>query len=94
MRDALHLCMKRNILEFRVAFRADEAASNGLERVKNYLLPRHLSPAERERGEKILTEIINKCGPVVEGYPTWHPLVSNHDDRSPETLPNEECGYR
>ncbi|MGX7743992.1 hypothetical protein [Rhodopseudomonas parapalustris] len=38
-------------------------------------------------------DIIDECGPVVEGYPTWHPLVSNHDDRNPETSPSDRCGY-
>ena len=77
-----------------MAFRADEAASNGYERARSYLVSRNFTPAERERSEKVLLEIIDECGPVVEGYPTWHPLVSNHDDRNPETYPSDRCGYR
>ncbi len=33
-------------------------------------------------------------GPVVESYPSWHPLVRNYkDDRSPATTPGPDCGY-
>lgn len=77
-----------------MAFRADEAATNGFERARNYLVSRNFSPEERERSEKALLDIIDEHGPVVEGYPTWHPLVVNHDDRNPETYPSDRCGYR
>jgi hypothetical protein len=77
-----------------MAFRADEAAINGLERAKAYLIPRQFSPADRARGETVLLDIIDQCGPVVDGYPTWHPLVVNHKDECPETGVNERCGYK
>jgi len=77
-----------------MAFRADEAASSGYERARNYLISRQFSPAEREKAEAVLRDIVDECGPVIEGYPTWHPLISNHDDRHPETYPSERCGYR
>lgn len=76
-----------------MAFRADEAAANGYERLKTYLIPRHLSPSERSRSEQALLEIVNECGPAVEGYPSWHPLVRNHDEHNPETFPSDRCGY-
>ena len=76
-----------------MAFRADEAATNGYERAKSYLVSRNFSPEERVRSERALLDIIEECGPVVDGYPTWHPLVSNHDDHHPETYPSERCGY-
>lgn len=94
---ALYLFMmhtSRFFGETGVAFRADEAASNGFERAKSYLISRNFTPAERERSEEALLKIIDECGPVVEGYPTWHPLISNHDDRNPETYPSERCGYQ
>ncbi len=56
-----------------MAFRADESASNGYERAKSYLVSRNFSPEERARSEKALLDIIEECGPVVDGYPTWHP---------------------
>ena len=77
-----------------MAFRAGEAALNGYMRAKNYLIPKSFSSDEREAGENALDDIVHECGPVVEGYPTWHPLVSNHDDRNPVTYPSESCGYR
>jgi hypothetical protein len=77
-----------------MAFRADEAASSGYERTRNYLIPVTFSPEVRSRSEDVLLDIIDELGPVVEGYPTWHPLVSKHDKRNPETTPNERTGYR
>jgi hypothetical protein len=77
-----------------MAFRADEAASRGFERARSYLIPRQASPEQRERAEAVLRDVIERCGPVVEAYPSWHPLVAQHDGRNPERLPNERCGYR
>lgn len=79
-----------------MAFRADEAARSGLERVLNYFLPhtRGIDPAERARENAELLDILRECGPVVDAYPSWHPLVRNHDDRYPVTTPSRECGYQ
>jgi hypothetical protein len=80
-----------------MAFRADEAARAGLASVLEYLVPRaqHLDEAERARSREALLDIADRLGPVVEGYPSWHPLVRNYrDDRSPATSPGPECGYR
>lgn len=76
-----------------MAFRSDEAASNGFERAKNYLIPRTFDLAHRQKAEGVLLDLVDQLGPVVEGYPTWHPLVSNHDGRNPETTPNTRSGY-
>lgn len=76
-----------------MAFRADEAASRGLEQAKSYLIPRRSTPAERKRAEDTIHEIIETCGPVVNAYPSWHPLVAQHDGRNPSTLPDERSGY-
>ncbi|MCP4089656.1 MAG: hypothetical protein GY746_07665 [Gammaproteobacteria bacterium] len=77
-----------------MAFRADEAASSGYERVKKYLIPVTFEPDVRAKSEDALLNIIDDLGPVVDGYPSWHPLVSKHDERNPETIPNERTGYR
>lgn len=80
-----------------MAFRADEVAKLAYERAEAYLLPRNMeiSRAERERGRNALMDIHDDLGPVVSGYPSWHPLVRNYqDDRSPSTAPDERCGYR
>lgn len=79
-----------------MAFRADEASRIGYERVESYLVPRarDVDEVQRTRSKEVLASIVNKLGPVVDAYPTWHPLVWNHDSHHPETRPNEECGYR
>ena len=77
-----------------MAFRADEAASNGYSKAKKYLIPLSFEPAVRNESENALLDIIDELGPVVDGYPSWHPLVSQHDGRQPETTPNRLCGYR
>lgn len=77
-----------------MAFRADEAAASGYESLKEYLISRNFSPSDRARSEKVLLDIVKECGPAVKGYPTWHPLVRNHDGRQPEILPGKDCLYR
>jgi hypothetical protein len=77
-----------------MAFRADEAAASGHERLKTYLISRHFSPSDRARSENALLDIVEECGPAVEGYPTWHPLVRNHDEQHPQTYPSDRCLYK
>lgn len=77
-----------------MAFRADEAAARGYEQARSYLVPRKFSPDEREKAEQVLSNIIDELGPVVEAYPTWHPLVAHHDNTDPGRLPSERCGYK
>jgi hypothetical protein len=76
-----------------MAFRADESAANGYEKTKNYLIPRNFTFEQRELAERALRNVVAECGPVVDAYPTWHPLVAHHDSQNPETYPNERCGY-
>lgn len=77
-----------------MAFRADEAAARGLEKAKSYLTPRHSSNADRDRIDEFLLEVVNSCGPVVDAYPSWHPLVAQYDNRHPVRTPSIDCGYR
>ncbi len=77
-----------------MTFRADEAELNGLEEVRNYLIGREFDAKERERSEQKLLDIVGKYGPVVNSYPSWHPLVANHDDHKPATTPDTGCGYK
>jgi hypothetical protein len=77
-----------------MAFRADESARSGTELVKNYLISRGINAAERDRSENMFYDIVDKYGPAVDGYPSWHPLVTHHDDHSPTTVPSERCGYK
>jgi len=76
-----------------MAFSADEAAASGYEKARNYLVSRHFTPAQRELSDGALRAIVEEIGPPVDGYPTWHPLVAQHDGRNPETYPSERTGY-
>jgi len=78
-----------------MAFRADEAARVGFEDVLSYLVPRprDIDEAQRERSREALIDILEECGPVVDAYPSWHPLVCNHDEHQSETTPSNRCGY-
>ncbi|MBB3230961.1 hypothetical protein [Halomonas stenophila] len=79
-----------------MAFRADEAAAREFENLKTYFASsRNLDEPQRKRAIEELSEIVFEYGPVVESYPTWHPLVSNHDScDDPITHPGRSCGYR
>ena len=78
-----------------MAFRADEAARVGYEQVEAYLVPRprYADEIQRARSKEALQDIIDELGPVVDAYPSWHPLVCNHDSHHPTTTPSELCGY-
>lgn len=77
-----------------MAFRADEAAERGTALARRYLLHRGLDLVGRRKSEATLLDIIDECGPVVESYPIWHPLVSNHDEVFPENRPTKRSGYK
>jgi hypothetical protein len=79
-----------------MAFRADEAAQRGYEQILSYLVPRpeHADESMREESKKFLEDLICEIGPAVDAYPSWHPLVCNHDSRFPETTPHAKCGYK
>ena len=77
-----------------MAFRADESAANGYNLARKYLIPVNLPPKIRARSEEVLLDIIDELGPVVDAYPSWHPLVSKHDERYPATTPSEQTGYK
>ena len=83
-------------MEYGMAFRADEAAHVRYEQVEAYFVPRarDANEDERARSKSALLDILDELGPVVDSYPTWHPLVRNHDSRHPTTVPSEQCGYK
>ena len=78
-----------------MAFRADEAARIGFEEAVEYLVPRarDVDDVQRKRSREFLRGLADEIGPVVTTYPTWHPLVCNHNPRDPVTLPDSRCGY-
>lgn len=78
-----------------MAFRADEAARQGYEQVEAYFVnSRNIQEPERTRSKEALQNIMDDLGPVVDTYPSWHPLVCNHESRHPETTPSDRCGYK
>lgn len=77
-----------------MAFRANEAAEAGFEQMLKKLIPRGVSTQEKASLHLELRNITDELGPVITSYPTWHPLVCNHDPMKPVTFPSEECGYR
>lgn len=78
-----------------MASRADEAARIRYEQTADYLLPRPRDAGEddRVRSREALQHIIHELGPVVDAYPTWHPLVCNHESHDFVAIPNNRCGY-
>ncbi|MDA8491420.1 hypothetical protein, partial [Kluyvera sp. Awk 3] len=62
-----------------MAFRAEETAVANLERAYRYLLPEGASLSERALVMDVLEEIVEEFGPVVEGYPAWHPFLLEMD---------------
>ena len=78
-----------------MAFRADEAQSSGEERAHTYLVSRTIEPGQRAASERAFVDILDEMGPVIDSYPTWHPLVAAHTNKgSPSTTPDRECGYK
>jgi hypothetical protein len=58
------------------AFRANEAAASARERVIHYYTRGLKEPSERAAAAAYLDRLIEKYGPAVEGYPSWHPFTS------------------
>ena len=78
-----------------MTFRANEAKVRGHENARDYLVSRHIDAEERARSLEAFSALVARYGPVVESYPTWHPLVTNTpDDRGSVTEPSTECGYQ
>lgn len=77
-----------------MAFREDEARQRGFEMAKRFLVPREGNSADREKALTVLIDLVDELGPVVDWYPSWHPLVGQHDPRHPVRTPSEECGYK
>lgn len=77
-----------------MAFRADEAAQDGYQQARRALVwSPGVESAQRELADRALEDLIDAHGPVVRGYPTWHPLVPQFDPRLPVTFPSDRCGY-
>lgn len=47
----------------------------------------------RKDVEELVTDLIAKYGEIVDEYPSWHPLIRNHDAMTFENSPSAKCGY-
>lgn len=78
-----------------MAFRRNEAIEEGFERATRYLIPKELTPEKQRDLRYYLDDLTIHLGPVVDSYPSWHPLVSNHNIKTyPITRPSDDCGYQ
>lgn len=73
-------------------FRANEEAASGREWAIDYYNHGSKEPAKRRAVASYIDTLIERHGPVVEGYPCWHPFtaVSNSETltgRHPHTEP-------
>ena len=83
-------------LDLSISFRTNEAAAIGLEKAKRSMCsPQNLGTEDAAAAVETIESITKRWGPVVEVYPSWHPLVSagNIDPHSPAITPGVNCGY-
>jgi hypothetical protein len=73
-----------------MAFRADEAEVEGRDHAITKLISK-LPPEKRRECLEKLDDVIERYGPVVDGYPTWHPFVWGV--KNPLQRPDAEHGY-
>ncbi len=64
-----------------MTFNANKAAEDGFESAVNQLTPLDASAKERQQIRDKLSEIVSECGPVINGYPSWHPFLMESDPR-------------
>ncbi|MEN4874406.1 hypothetical protein [Kosakonia cowanii] len=78
-----------------MAFRAEESAQNGFERACKYLTLHGATLEEREKIRAKIAEIVSECGPVIDGYPAWHPFLMESDpDNFSPGIPDELPSFR
>lgn len=79
-----------------MAFRADEAAADGLRRATEYLVRRSIydSSQEYQKALEDFEDLVDELGPPIDRYPTWHPLVAAQKPRDTEFAPTDRVGYK
>lgn len=77
-----------------MAFRADEAESDNLQRALAFLIPRELTGVDKRNCHDAILDLREELGPVVDTYPYWHPLLAaNNNWQCPAVGPSKNCGY-
>ncbi len=77
-----------------MAFRADEAAENGYQIARRYLVNTPgIEVSQRRAADRALEDLVDAHGPVVGAYPIWHPLVPQDNPQWPITTPGDRSGY-
>lgn len=89
------VCAKKSGRVLYMTFRAVESIEQGRKRASAYLIGPQIGNDSRRRSLVAFEEILDKYGPVVEAYPSWHPMVgANNEWRCPIITPRPECGYQ
>jgi hypothetical protein len=82
-----------------MAFRADVQSVLGRNRAIEYLITRNIPHEQRPKSQRVLENLIHKFGPVVDSYPSWHPLMTANKlpkewGRDSQTTPSQKNGYK
>jgi hypothetical protein len=75
----------------------NEAKELGYKSAMEFLVSLHIPAQDRKKSEHELDRIIMEYGPVVDSYPSWHPLVArdvNSLSKNNLSRPSELCDYR
>lgn len=81
-----------------MAFRASDEIQRGTERAIRYLIPSDGTPQQKMAAKELVAQLIERYGPVIDSYPSWHPLVDLPNRSAgihswPRTSPCEDIGY-
>ena len=77
-----------------MAFRANENSQFLIQDAQKYLIGRDFPKELRQQAIEDFEDLVSRYGPVVKGYPTWHPLMAAcNAKREPWTHPNDNRAY-
>jgi hypothetical protein len=78
-----------------MAFRANDDSKSLIQGAQDYLIGREFPKELRQQAIEDFQDLVVKYGPVVKGYPTWHPLMAACNAKhEPWTHPNENRAYQ
>lgn len=77
-----------------MAFRVNDSSKSLIQEAQDHLINREFPKELRQRAIDDFQDLVDKYGPVVKGYPTWHPLVAACNvKRQPWTHPFQNKVY-